>query len=252
MSSLRTAAVLGAGAVGGALVRALPRAGVKILAHWTRSQGRPLPGLRGADLVFLAVSDDAVAPLCEKLEVTSGQLVVHLAGALDLSVLDAARRRQARTGSLHPLRAIQPGDGFRGAAAGISGDGPATRRQLSALARRLGMSPFEVAGRSRPLYHASAVLAAGAQVALFSEAVRAFRKATGSTEPQARAALLPLSLGALEKLERLPPERAITGPAARGDMNTIAAHRRSLPKDLLPLYQELTRVALALRRKSRR
>src|SRR5439155_848933 len=82
------------------------------------------------------------------------------------------------------------------------------------LALRLGMTPLLTADKSRPLYHAAAVLAAGGQVALFAEALRTFRDATGLPEPQARAALLPLALGALEKLWHEPPERAITGLAA--------------------------------------
>jgi predicted short-subunit dehydrogenase-like oxidoreductase (DUF2520 family) len=92
------------------------------------------------------------------------------------------------------------------------------------------------------------VLAAGSQVALFAEAVRAFRKATGASEPQARAALLPLALGALEKLRAQPAALALTGPAVRGDLETISAHRKALPKDLLPLYDQLTVVTLRLRR----
>ena len=248
----RTAAVFGSGAVGTALARALPEAGVRVVATWSRSRRTQLPALGGVDLVFLAVSDDAIAPLCEQLYVTVDQLVVHLAGALDLSPLDAARRQQARVGSLHPLRAIGPGDRFRGAAAGITADTRDTARHLSRLARRLGMSPVEVPARARPLYHAAAVLAAGAQVTLFSQAVRLFRSATHSTAAQARAALLPLSRSALDRLRTLPPEMAITGPAARGDLKTIAAHREALPKYVLPLYDELTRVAIALRRKPRR
>src|SRR5437868_1297196 len=81
-----------------------------------------------------------------------------------------------------------------------SGSDPQALQQLAGLARRLGMAPLKIGERSRPLYHAAAVLAAGSEVALFAEAVRAFRKATGAGEPAARAALLPLALGALENL----------------------------------------------------
>lgn len=245
---LRTAAVLGNGAVGSALLRELPKASVRVVARWTRSAKKPLPSLVDADAVFLAVKDSAVEELCAQLPVRRGQLVVHLAGALPLSALDAATRRGGRAGSLHPLRAILAGDDFQGAAAGISGSTATARGQLFALAEHLGMTPLLIPDRSRALYHASAVLAAGAQVALFSEAVRAFRLATRSTEAAARAALLPLALGALGKLRDLPAAKAITGPAARGDLRTIDAHRAVLPKDLLALYDELSRIALALRR----
>lgn len=245
---IRTAAVLGGGAVAEALLAALPGAGVRVLASWHRRSGLEPPPLHDVDLVLLAVSDSAVAEVCARLEVGPGQLVAHLAGALGMRPLAAARRKGARTGSLHPLRPFTRGDGlgFRGFAAGIAGSDESAAADLEELCRRLGMMPLRT-DRSRALYHAAAVLAAGAQVALFSEAVRAFRKATGLPEPEARAALLPLTLRALEKLHREPAQSAITGPAARGDLATLAAHRRALPHDLLPLYDQLSRAALRLR-----
>ena len=246
---IETAGVLGGGAVAQALLEALPAAGIRVLASWQWRSGLEPPPLRDVDVVFLAVSDQAVAAVCRRLEVGSRQLVAHLAGALGLSPLRSARTKGARTGSLHPLRAFTRGEihDFRGAVAGIAGSDQSARADLAVLASRLGMTPLQTAERSRALYHAAAVLAAGAQVALFSEAVRAFRKATASAEPEARAALLPLALGALEKLRRDPPDIAITGPAARGDLKTIAAHRRALPRDLRALYDQLTAIALRLR-----
>jgi predicted short-subunit dehydrogenase-like oxidoreductase (DUF2520 family) len=247
---IETAAVLGGGAVARALLRALPLSGVRVLASWHRRSGLEPPPLRDVDVVLLAVSDQAVSEVCGRLEVGPGQLVAHLAGALGLSPLAAARRKGARTGSLHPLRPFRgaDGDALQGFAAGISGSDPSAAADLAQLAVRLGMTPLLTRDRSRALYHAAAVLAAGAQVALFSEATRAFRKATGLPEPQARAALLPLALGALEKLRREPPEAAITGPALRGDDATIAAHRKALSADLRALYDHLTAVALRLRK----
>ena len=244
-----TAAVLGGGAVARALLQALPQAGIRVLASWQRRSGLEPPPLRDVDVVLVAVSDHAVAEVCGRLEVGRGQLVAHLAGALGLSPLASARRKGARTGSLHPLRPFPgpDGDSFRGYAAGIAGSDAEAAADLAQLAVRLGMTPLLTTDRSRALYHAAAVLAAGAQVALFSEATRAFRKATGVPEPQARAALLPLALGALEKLRLQPPAAAITGPAARGDLATIAAHRKALSPDLRRLYDLLTRVGLRLR-----
>lgn len=228
MKRIRTAAVFGAsGKVGGALVRELPKAGVKL---------RPPAE---ADLVLLAVPDRAVAEVARSLPQRPGQLVAHLAGALGLDALAPARRR----GSLHPLRAFTGGEDFRGAAAGVAGSDTAARAQLADLARRLGMTPLAVRGK-RALYHAAAVLAAGAQVALFNEAVSAFRRATGASEAAARRALLPLALGALER-------GAVTGPAVRGDQATIAAHRKALPKRQRALYDLLTRSMLEHARRQR-
>lgn len=276
---MKTVAILGGGAMGEALLRELPAAGLEVVRCWNRSRKRSpwttRLDLGGAQLVLLAVSDGAVGPLCERLDVGRGQLVAHLAGALTLAPLEAARRRGARTGSIHPLRALVAAprgqalrgaaahgqtlrgaaardQTLRGAAAGIAGSDAAARRELTLLARRLGMTPLPVGDRSRPLYHAAAVLSAGGQVALFAEAVRAFRKATGASEESARKALLPLALGALGKLAESDAAAAITGPAVRGDTETIAGHRAALPAELLPLYDALALVTLELARRGKR
>src|SRR5207237_9510198 len=134
-------------------------------------------------------------------------------------------------GSLHPLRAVPPRSGpgiLRGAAAGIAADGWEARERLAAVARALGMDPIEVAG-SRPLYHAAAMLSAGATVALFARAVEVFQEATGVPEEVARRALLPLATGALSALARQRPEQVLTGPIPRGDASTISVHRAEPP-----------------------
>ena len=220
-----------------------------MIASWNRKSGLAPPPLLDVDVVLLAVADGAVAQVCQVLEVGPRQLVAHLAGALGLKPLASARRKGARTGSLHPLRAFVKAErqDFHGAAAGICGSDASAREQLADLARRLGMMPVATSDRSRALYHASAVLAAGGQVALFAEAVRAFRKATGASEAAARSALLPLTQGALDKLRSRPAEAALTGPAVRGDAQTISAHRSALPRDLLTLYDALTAAMLRLK-----
>jgi len=251
----RSAAVLGGGALGSVLVPALLAARIPVALAWDRAR-KPSPWspdlhrVRHAELVLIAVTDSAVAEVCRLAahSVGPGQIVAHCAGALDLEPLASARRRGAQIGSLHPLRAVPRGSGpavLRGASAGIAADGLEAHQRLASVARALGMSPIEVRG-SRPLYHAAAMLAAGASVALFARAVDAFREATSVPEEVARKALLPLAVGALRGLELQRPEQVLTGPIPRGDAGTIAAHRAALPRDLLPLYDELLRAALRL------
>jgi len=252
----KAAAVLGGGAVGQALVPALGKADIRVVLAWNRTEQpgweRDLERLGEAELVLLAVSDGAVEEVCKRIAplLRRGQLVAHCAGALGLEALRSALDAGARTGSLHPLRAIprgSPAGVLRDASAGVAGSDAAARETLQQVARALGMSPIPVSDGSRTLYHAAAVLSAGGQVALFSRAVQVFQDATGAPEPIARAALLPLARGALEALENRAPSEALTGPVARDDASTVRAHRAALDGESLPLYDELTRAMLALR-----
>jgi len=245
---IRTAAVLGGGAVARALLDALPAAGIRVLASWRRRSGLEPPPVRDVDLVLIAVSDPAIAQVCRRLDVGPGQLVAHLAGSHGLAPLRSARLKGARTGSLHPLRAFAAGEphDFRGAAAGVAGSDPSAVADLSELASRLGMAPIPTSDRSRALYHAAAVLAAGAQVALFSEAVRAFQKATGVSEATARlhVAVVKRSLLPLSRCKCLPVSlRKVPGPSNCG-VQQIA--RPNVPRSNSPhptnVYPELVQV----------
>ena len=251
-----TAAVLGGGAVGQVLVPALNRAGIRVVLSWNRSNQRgwrsDLEGIQEAELILLTVSDGAIEEVCRRIAplLRRGQLVAHCAGALGLAPLQPALEAGARTGSLHPLRAVPRGSAasvLRDAAAGVAGSDAAARETLQQVARALGMSPVPVSDASRALYHAAAVLAAGGEVALFARAVQAFQDATGAPEPLARAALLPLARGALDALEHRSASEALTGPVPRGDAATVQAHRVALDGELLPLYDQLTRAMLDLR-----
>lgn len=265
----RTVAVLGGGAMGSALLPSLRRANLRVVAAWSRSphpgqwRSGPLPrALKEAELVFLAVADGAVEALCARLVeeklLGAGQMVAHLAGALPLDILASALAAGARTGSMHPLRAVVPSgppDALKGASASIAGSDEGARATLVAVAHALGLSPLVIPDQGRALYHAAAVLAGGGQVALFAEAVRTFQLGTGVTEAEARAALLPLAQGALTVLAGRTPAAALTGPVLRGDAETIAAHRdalRGAGPELLGLYDALSQVSIRLAREGER
>jgi predicted short-subunit dehydrogenase-like oxidoreductase (DUF2520 family) len=60
----------------------------------------------------------------------------------------------------------------------------------------------------------------------------------------ARSALLPLARASLDAVAASGVEAA-TGPAVRGDLTTIAAHRTSLPDPALRVYDPLVDALLA-------
>jgi predicted short-subunit dehydrogenase-like oxidoreductase (DUF2520 family) len=261
--------LIGAGRLGSSLALALERAGHSIrFVHSarTKSANSLSSRLKGAvsasaeevtercELLFLTVPDAAIRSLAEALPFRAGQYVVHCSGALSLEVLDAARARGALRGCLHPLQSFPEHfadpDRFRGIHCGIEGDAP-LGEILAACALRLGAAVVDLAGVDRAAYHAAAVFASNYLVALHAAAAQIWSLA-GLPASQCRAALAPLTLGSAERLAGLPLERALTGPLARGDDETIAQHLhalRALP-ELRALYvklgAELLKLPLAL------
>jgi predicted short-subunit dehydrogenase-like oxidoreductase (DUF2520 family) len=176
--------------------------------------------------VFLAVPDDAVAPLAAALPWRAGQAVVSVSGALGLGALDAARREGARAGCLHPLQSFPEREGgagrFAGVVCGVEGD-PPLGDELARLCEALGARSVRLEGVDRARYHAAAVFASNYIVALHAAAAEVWRTA-GLPEELARAALSPLTRGVVDAIERLPLAEALTGPLVRGDVETIALH----------------------------
>jgi len=211
--------------------------------------------VRGADIVLLAVPDDAVIPLAGELadegSITPGHVVLHLSGLLDREALAPLRGTGAALGSFHPLQTIADPttapERLAGAYAGIEGDDRAAAAG-EGLAAALGMHPVRVSAMGKPAYHAGAVFAANFTTALAAVAERLARSA-GIAPDVARALYLPLFQGAVVNLAD-GPVAALTGPVRRGDIRTIEAHLAVLGPEEARLYRPLAREALALARQA--
>jgi predicted short-subunit dehydrogenase-like oxidoreductase (DUF2520 family) len=262
-------AILGAGAAGAAIGRALRLAGRPVAAVCRRDRARARAAARlvgggaraftdaaraarGADLVLVAARDGEIAALALRLAragaVAPGALVVHLSGAVPSTALAPLRAAGARTAALHPLQTFAgaPPD-LRGVRWFHEGD---ARRECAALVRRLGgrLRPLDPARKA--LYHAAAVAASNYLVAVEDLAVR-LAAGAGIPPREALRALLPLVRGTVRNLEARGLPDALTGPVARGDAETVRRHRaalRALDPALDALYAALGRHALRVAR----
>ncbi len=241
--------VIGTGRVGSVLSAALARAGHRIVAasgvsaESRRRAERMLPGVpmkppdelaAAADLVLVAVPDDALRPLVAGLAAVdawrAGQLVAHTSGAHGIGVLDPASARGAVPLALHPVMTFagRPEDLDRldGASFGVTA--PEELRPVAeALVVEVGGEPVWVPETARPLYHAALTIGANHLVTLVNDALDALRGA-GVDEP-ARL-LAPLLSAALDNVLRL-GDAALTGPVSRGDTATVAQHVSVLSRD---------------------
>ncbi len=229
--------VVGAGRLGGALLRALGEAGVDVAGPLGRGE---VP--TGCDAIVLCVPDSEI-PAAAAAVAGAAPLVGHTSGATPLSALEPA---QADGFGLHPLQTFAPGDGpeaFAGAGCAVAGCTPAALAFAADLARTLGMTPFEIDEEGRAAYHAAASVASNFLVTLLAAAER-IAAGAGLEPGEARELLLPLVRRTLDNVAALGPERALTGPVARGDEATVAAQRQAVAEvapELLGLFDELLR-----------
>lgn len=254
--------VVGAGRVGAVLGAALQRVGHRVLAVSGVSEesrdraARLLPGvpvlapeevIRQAELVVLAVPDDALADLVAGLAATrtwqAGQLVAHTSGRHGLEVYAPALEQHVLGLALHPAMTFTGTgldlDRLVECCFGVTAPEP-LRPVAEALVLEIGAEPVWIEESARGLYHAALAHGANHLVTLIAQSLQALRAA--GVESPARV-LGPLVSAALDNALRA-GDAALTGPVARGDAGTVAEHLRqlqSLTPDIRPTYVALAR-----------
>jgi predicted short-subunit dehydrogenase-like oxidoreductase (DUF2520 family) len=177
--------------------------------------------------VLLCVPDAAIAEVARSVE--PGPWVAHVSGTTHLAALDPHTRRF----SVHPLQTLVRSRGAEqldGAFAAVTGETDEARTRATWLATTLGLQPFPLDDGARTLYHAGAVIASNYLVTLYRAAAELFEDAGAPPE-----ALVPLMRRTIENGFEL------TGPIARGDWETVAAHLAAL-RDQRPALEPVYRV----------
>ncbi|HKG16478.1 MAG TPA: DUF2520 domain-containing protein [Solirubrobacteraceae bacterium] len=226
-------AVVGRGRLGTALAAALGDSGHDVDGPLGRGAGAA-----GCQVAFLCVPDAEIAVAAAA--VVPGPAVAHCSGALGLDVL------AGREGfSMHPLMTVTAqGARFRGAGCAVAGSSAAMLQLAKTLAGDLGMRPVHVADEDRAAYHAAASIASNYLVTLEAAAERL--AATAGLE---RTHLVALVRATVDNWAGLGAARALTGPLARGDEQTVARQRAAVAErapELVELFDALADATRAL------
>ena len=226
--------------------------------------GRPLADLNDiadADVFLIATADDQLAPVCDELaragRFHAGQVVFHCSGALTSAVLGTAAAAGATVASVHPIRSFaQPSDvigTFAGTWCGTEGE-PQAQAVINPAFESIGGRLVSIRPEHKTLYHAAAVFASNYLVTLVDAALLAYEGA-GVPRAQALQMVRPLTENTLQNILRVGPDAALSGPIARGDMQTVARQDQALTAlrpELGELYRMLARHTAEMVRRSRR
>jgi len=249
-----TTLIVGAGRVGLSLAFALKKSGVPLLAATSRNPQKRaicrkfklptskeyLPFVPYARLIFLAVNDDAITSVVERIKkswlLKPGTFLAHLSGSLPSSIL---KEKGIFVFSLHPLRSFstftKEENRFHNIPMIFEGDSKG-----EALARRLVLSLggkfIKIKSEDKILYHASACIASNFFVTLTALALRLNEKA-GISRKEGISILLPLLESTFSNIKNLGIPQALTGPIERGDITTVKKHLVALKKKDKALFQ---------------
>jgi predicted short-subunit dehydrogenase-like oxidoreductase (DUF2520 family) len=268
-------AIVGAGKVGQTLGRILVDNGNHVVAVISRTKTSAVRGGRflrcrivsttldaipaNVNLVFIATPHDVVPEVAEELSQVdtlpfSRISVCHASGMLSAATLEPVRRRGAKVFSFHPLqtfpRDFAPKDIVvhgRGIYYGIDGDNSSLRvaRQLAA---RLEGKTVVIPPEHRTLYHAACVVASNHLTTMLSVLEKMF-SSLRTKEKSFYPVFKPIVLATLNNVEKTSAARTLSGPVARGGVETVAGHLeaiRTLTPDLLPYFLSISRETIRL------
>ena len=196
--------------------------------------------LAGAsEVIFLTVPDSLINKVAEELVakgLRKGTILLHCSGAISGFALPFAEG--VLRGSFHPLQSFAAeGAKFAGIYIALDGD-EQTLKVTRRLCEQLAARPLTIPPGDRPLYHAAAVFASNYLITVLSAAEQLFARWADS-ETDARGAVMPLVNGTVANFAKFGAQKALTGPIARGDSETIRKHIQVLPVEFIDSYRNL-------------
>jgi predicted short-subunit dehydrogenase-like oxidoreductase (DUF2520 family) len=250
MSEINSIALIGAGRVSTHLGAALKAKGLEITAVYDRNIktaeafAQKLGVKRivkigdkiNADLIIIAVSDDAVAEVARQLSEHTKGLVVHTSGAVAMRIIPSYLRR----GVFYPLQSFSYDKKiiWENVPFCIEAENDTDVNALGGLAERISRKVYLLSSEQRKALHLAAVFANNFANLMFEFSEELLAKAEID-----RSILHPLILETANKVLMQPAAEAQTGPAMRGDLDTIRAHQLVLGENnsLRSVYDVLTR-----------
>jgi len=233
MSEPRRFSLVGPGRAGRSFEAALTEVGWELVEVFERGDDLSAAA-EDVDVCLIATPDSAIEGVASAISSTDA-VVMHVSGATPLSALGVHR-----AAGLHPLVSLaEPNQGaidLRTAHFAVAGD-PVARE----IAEQLSGRWFEISDDNRVLYHCAAVIASNHLVALLGQVER-----LASSIDVPFEVFAPLIQSSIDNTNEFGASAALTGPAARGDSETIEAHRRALRErhgDELASYDALVELA---------
>jgi len=188
--------------------------------------------LKEADIYLLAIKDEAIEEIAEKLNAING-IVVHTSGSQPLSILS----KFENFGVFYPLQTFPKNKviNFEEIPLCLEANSEKNLGILKKVASLISNKIFDVNSEQRKALHVSAVFVNNFSNHLFTLAADFCKK-----EELPFDILRPLIKETVDKLESLDPYSAQTGPALRNDQKTISAHLEMLDGNRKKIYTILT------------
>lgn len=179
--------------------------------------------LKEADLYIISISDDAIFEVSDAFPF-SDRLVVHTSGTKSMEILSNKNRR----GVFYPLQTFSKNKelNFKEIPICLEAENEEDFELLEKTAYSISDKVFEIDSEKRKTLHVSAVF-----VSNFVNYLYGIGEEICTENDIPFEILKPLIVEVADKINYLSPKEAQTGPAKRGDVQTINSHLEFLKKD---------------------
>jgi len=255
---IKTAVLIGAGNVGWHLGHALNEMGIRVLQVISKSPSscKELAGLLHADyttslqqlapeaeIIVIAVPDSRIEEVIRQCDFHHN-LVIHTAGSVPMEVF---KGRAVNYGVLYPVMTFtrnKPVD-FASVPLLIEANTTGNNENLNALATRLSGVVRTITSEQRKYIHLAAVFACN-----FTNHMYTLAETVLALKGIPFDLMKPLIVETSDKINRLSPREAQTGPALRNDTPTLEEHLRLLDShpDIAELYRQLSKSIITFAR----
>ena len=199
-----------------------------------------------SDMVAITVNDDQISSVADEIFSLgidlSQKYFFHMSGVYSS---DLIKKLSTHVFSLHPLKAFAKVDGSHKRFTEIYFSVEHADAFIGKWLSDLELKVFNIEAEQKTRYHAAAVILSNYLVAIVDYGLKQM-EAIGLDEALARQAMWPLIQDTLTNVEKLGTHKALTGPIARGDVETVRRHLDSLDNGNDRLYRALGSYTLTL------
>jgi predicted short-subunit dehydrogenase-like oxidoreductase (DUF2520 family) len=240
---------IGAGKVGTAFGKFLINHGIQVIGYNSRGKESLENAIQytntrafekeelinAADVIFITVKDDQIQNVIETSINAFSDLkektFIHMSGVHSSKVLIAAHRKGADIYALHPLQSVsnieKAAKDFEDTYFSMESIGKKNKHIEKILSTVNHY--FEIEPDQKSVYHMAACIFSNYLTTLMDFGLE-LTSSIGIDKDKAFEAMLPLINGTIKNIKNGGIEHSLTGPLARGDVETIKSHLASYKK----------------------
>ncbi len=190
-----------------------------------------------SQMIFLTVSDDHIEAAATKLNVEDSQILIHTSGSMDVTVL---KQHAKHSGVLYPLQTftIERLIDISRVPLCVEASDLQTLNILQDVAALLSSKSMIMSSKQRKQLHLAAVFVSNFTNHMYDIAHWLLEK-----EKIDFSLMYPMIEETTEKIKRMKPGEAQTGPAVRDNQKIMGVHKNMLKSDhdLFDLYEAISK-----------